>query len=310
MLGLSLPDSRRRRIAFISKAFVKGELKWATIQKEAFPIYFYCKQLNHLLSGLKFTILSDHRNLLYLKSSSDPRIVRWNVALQELDYDMAYIPGSQNVVADAMSRLCENHMHDDPNELDLRSMDISASVIEKFEIPQEQYDIIATVPMGIRATMKRLMESKELWAHVRQRVKHFVKHWPVCQKLSAVKFSSHAHPFTTSTYESMQCLNIDFIGPFPDKGYIFFDTFTRWFKLYHTPDATAKSATQCLIKHFGRFGAPAQIRSDNGPHFSAEVFREFLDAVVVRHCRTTPYSGEENSLVERTKMRSIVILGL
>ena len=62
----------------------------------------------------------------------------FDVALQELDYDMAYIPGSQNVVADAMSRLCENHMHDDPNELDLRSMDISASVIEKFEIPQEQ----------------------------------------------------------------------------------------------------------------------------------------------------------------------------
>ena len=123
-------------------------------------------------------------------------------------------------------------------------------------------------------------------------VRYFVKHCPVCQKLSAVKFPSHAHPFTTSTYEPMQCLNIDFIGPFPDKGYIFFDTFTRWFKLYHTPDATAKSATQCLLKHFGQFGAPALF-------FSAEVFRELLDAVGVRHCRTTPYSSEENSLVER-----------
>ena len=98
-------------------------------------------------------------------------------------------------------------MHDDPNDLDLRSMYISASVIEKFEIPLEQYDIIATVHnskvghMGVRATMKRLADSKQLWAHVRQHVKHFVKHYPVCQKLSAVNLPLHAHPFTTSTYE-------------------------------------------------------------------------------------------------------------
>ena len=100
----------------------------------------------------------------------------------------------------------------------------------------------------------------------------------------------------------MHCLNIDFTGPFPDKRYILtiVDTFTRWVELHHTSDATAKSATQCLLKHFGHFGAPAQICSDNGPHFSAEVFRELLDAMGVRHCRTTPYSTEENSLVERT----------
>ena len=30
----------------------------------------------------------------------------------------------------------------------------------------------------------------------------------------------HAHGFTISTYTPMECLNIDFIGPFPDQGYI------------------------------------------------------------------------------------------
>ena len=40
---------------------------------------------------------------------------------------------------------------------------------------------------------------------------------------------------------------------------------------------------ECLLKHFGRFGAPYQLRSDNGPHFIAEVIREFLHLIGVSH---------------------------
>jgi hypothetical protein len=45
-----------------------------------------------------------------------------------------------------------------------------------------------------------------------------------------LKIPIHAHGFSTSTYIPMECLNIDFIGPFPDGGYVLviFDTFTRW----------------------------------------------------------------------------------
>ena len=41
--------------------------------------------------------------------------------------------------------------------------------------------------------------------------------------------------------------------------------------LYGTPDATALSTAECLLQHFGRFRAPRQLRSDNGPHFIADV---------------------------------------
>ena len=305
-------DGVEKPIAFLSKAFVGTQLKWATIQKEAFAIYYCCKNLQSLLSDRKFTILTDHRNLLHLKSSSNPVIVRWAIALSELDFSLGFIAGTKNIVADSMSRLCENHMLETPSGVaslkNISASIISASIIEKFEIPQEKHDIIASHHnamvghMGVQSTIKRLTSSNHSWPFLRQHVKHFVRHCPVCQKLSAVKFPTHAHPFTTSTYEPMQCLNIDFVGPFPDEGYILtiIDTFTRWIELYHTPDATAQSATNCLLKHFGRFGAPAQIRCDNGPHFTAEVFKDFLSLVGVQHCRTLPYSSQENSLVERS----------
>jgi hypothetical protein len=51
--------------------------------------------------------------------------------------------------------------------------------------------------------------------------------------------------------------------------------------------------------HFGRFGAPLQLRADNGPHFIAEVIKEFLSLVGTQHCLTLAYSKDENALVER-----------
>ena len=86
------------------------------------------------------------------------------------------------------------------------------------------------------------------------------------------KIPIHAHGFSTSTYTPMGCLNIDFIGPFPDGGYVLviMDTFTRCVELFHIEDATALSIAKCLLQHFGHFGAPLQLRSDNGTHFISE----------------------------------------
>ena len=96
-------------------------------------------------------------------------------------------------------------------------------------------------------------------------------------------------------------MHIDFVGPFPDGGYILVivSTFTCWIELYHTLDAAALSAAECLLKHFGRFGAPSQLRSDNCPHFIADFIREFLLFIGVKHCLTLAYTKEENAIVER-----------
>ena len=76
-------------------------------------------------------------------------------------------------------------------------------------------------------------------------------------------------------------------------------TVTRWIVLYHSLDATALSATECLLKHFGRSGTPYHLRSDNSPHFIADLIREFLLLIEVKHCLTLAYSKEENAIVER-----------
>ena len=65
--------------------------------------------IDHLLRDRKFTILSDHKNLTSIKQAANPMIVRWHLALQELDFNIEFVPGVDNVIADAMSRYCTNN---------------------------------------------------------------------------------------------------------------------------------------------------------------------------------------------------------
>jgi transposase InsO family protein len=136
---------------------------------------------------------------------------------------------------------------------------------------------------------------------LRQHIKQFIKMCPCCQKMSMIKTPIHAHPFTTSTYLPMQCLNIDFVGPYPDGGYVMviIDTFTRWVELFASQAADAKNASLNLFQHFGRFGAPTQIRSDRGSHFANETITQFLAMVGTQHCLTLAYSSQQNAIVER-----------
>jgi hypothetical protein len=286
-------DGKEHPIAFVSKSLSLAQLRWAVIQKEAYAIFFVCMHLKSLLRDRKFTLRTDHRNLLYITENSNPMIVRWYMALSEYSFNLEFISGDTNGVADSMSRLCRNNMKDAPREYSEAAV-FSASIIEKFTLTKVQYRTISSVHnsnvghFGLDRTLKRLKAIGKVWEFQRQHVRYFIDHCPCCQKMSLLKIPIHAHGFTTSTYTPMECLNIDFIGPFPDDGYVFVivDTFTRWVELYHTLDATALSAAQCLLKHFGRFGAPVQLRSDNGPHFVADVIREFLSLIGTQHCLT------------------------
>ncbi len=48
--------------------------------------------------------MTDHANLTYLKGSSDQKVLRWMVSIQEFDFTVRHI--KENVVADAFRRLC------------------------------------------------------------------------------------------------------------------------------------------------------------------------------------------------------------
>jgi hypothetical protein len=98
------------------------------IEKEAHAIFFMCMHLKLLLRDRKFTLRTDHRNLLYITENSNPIIVRWYMALSEYSFNLEFISGVTNEVADSMSRLCRNNMKDAPREFS-EEVIVSANII-------------------------------------------------------------------------------------------------------------------------------------------------------------------------------------
>ena len=58
-------------------------------------------KLRSFLLGRRFIIVTDHCNLVYLQSSTIPKLVRWKLRLLEFEIIIKYIAGSENIVADS-----------------------------------------------------------------------------------------------------------------------------------------------------------------------------------------------------------------
>jgi hypothetical protein len=147
--------------------------------------------------------------------------------------------------------------------------------------------------------------------NIRRYVRKFIQQCPCCQKMSQIKVPIHTMPFTTASHYPMERLNIDTIGPLKEdergNKYIIaiIDSFTRWTGLYGVRDVTAECAIDALIEHFGIFGCPAQLLSDNGSQFVNELITEFTKLIGTEHITTMAYSKEENAMVERSNKETM-----
>jgi len=109
-------DNIEQPIAFNSKTLTRAEKKWSVYEKEAYAIFYALRKWEHYLQGVKFTLFTDHRNLTFLEKDPSPKVQRWRIAVQEYDFDVAFIEGVKNVAADGFSRLCPESLPDDQEQ--------------------------------------------------------------------------------------------------------------------------------------------------------------------------------------------------
>lgn len=96
-----------RPVCYFSKRFNQYQQNYSVIEKEALSLVWALQHLNvYVGAGGPTVVYTDHNPLTFLSSLKYPkqRLTRWSLFLQSYDLDIKHTKGSDNVIADALSR--------------------------------------------------------------------------------------------------------------------------------------------------------------------------------------------------------------
>jgi hypothetical protein len=142
------------------------------------------------------------------------------------NFDIEHIPGKQNDVADALSRLIKIPK---PFQLDTEGEEeegtdhvyvISEEVLRDvayFRLEDETYKKLERFHNsvvghhGVERMMVKLKAANIIWPKMRMDCRKFIFQCTCCQKMSALKYPIHIHPFTRASYSPMDRVAIDTI---------------------------------------------------------------------------------------------------
>ena len=79
-------------------------MNYTTTEKELLATVETLKEFRNILLGQRIIVYTDHKNLTY-KNFNAERVVCWRRDIEDVEPELIYIKGNDNVVDDTMSRL-------------------------------------------------------------------------------------------------------------------------------------------------------------------------------------------------------------
>ena len=119
-------QSQWRVIAYASRSLTDVERRYSQTEREALALVWACERLNIYVFGKKFELVTDHKPLQFIYSTTSKpsaRVERWVLRLQAYDFEVVYTPGKSNI-ADCLSQLQAR------STLSSGSLDIVHSIVE------------------------------------------------------------------------------------------------------------------------------------------------------------------------------------
>lgn len=241
-------------ISFASRKLNKAEMNYATVDREILALVWGIKKFRHYLIGKRFIVETDHNPIKYLQTFKDShnRRSRWLMSLMEYSFEIRYIPGSRNVVADGLSRSLANVEEIDLNYKVLleklrgnvkykntnnfgeytkymaKIVEMNNNLFLKTDkkllqiIPKNERDILILTSHIRDACHSSIEKTKELiirnffWPKMSKDIKRKVDSCESCAKFKTVRSKNRAKLKLFSPNESLESWNVDFIGPLPE----------------------------------------------------------------------------------------------
>ena len=129
------------------------------------------------------------------------------------------------------------------------------------------------------------------------------RHFRSCYGCQLVSKPDPPEPLKPTTLPDgpWQDLAVDLMGPLP-SGHsllVVVDYYSRFYEVEVMQSTTAEKVIDCLETTFSRHGLPLTIKSDNGPQFKSNEFKEYCEKNGITHCKVTPKRAQANGEVER-----------
>ncbi|KAL0192360.1 hypothetical protein M9458_010656 [Cirrhinus mrigala] len=326
--------------AYFSHKLSPAERNYDVGNRELLAIKLALEEWRHWLEGAKhpFTVLTDHRNLEYLRSAKvlNHRQARWSLFFTRFQFQVSYRPGTQNTKADALSRIHEPGQPVTSSESVLPTTLILAPVMWDLmtEITEAQLldptpaecppnrtyvplslrprvlSQVHTTPSsghpGIEASL-HLLRNRFWWPTLRQDTIKFVQSCAVCnitktpRRLPAGLLQPLPVPQRPWSH-----LAVDFVTDLPpSNGYTTIlsvvDRFSKGCRFIPLPKLpTAMETAEHLCNWvFRLYGLPEDILSDRGPQFTSRLWTSFFSLLGVNVSLTSGYHPQANGQVER-----------
>jgi len=203
-----------------------------------------------------------------------------------------------------MEKFLEQNIIEENGERYIKDKDNYRKIIEKEE---EKFKLILQAHNigheGFDKTYERLKKTC-YWKGMTTDIKRLIKSCSICQMNKKDELPEPTEKYATEVEAPFTHLGLDIIGPLPitarSNQYIIVvvDYFTKWVEAEAVQNVTAKDVVYFLTKVFARHGTPTVITTDNGPQFTADYTKIFLDLYDIYIRFITIYHPESNGLTE------------
>ncbi|KAL0158888.1 hypothetical protein M9458_046964, partial [Cirrhinus mrigala] len=303
--------------AYYSRKLTPAECNYDVGNRELLAMKAALEEWRHWLEGAlhPFTILTDHKNLEYLRSAKrlNPRQVRWALLFTRFTFTVTYRPGSKNTKADSLSRISEPS--DKPNLEEtilpetLLIAPVQWDIMTEINLANEQHPPPPECPPQL--TFVPEMHRKQLLHHIHstpssghpgiRATLHLLNNrfwWPTINAGLLQPLPIPQRPWSH--------IAIDFITDLPSSRgnttiLTIVDRFSkscRLIPLPKLPTAMETAETLCnFVFHF--YGLPDDIVSDRGPQFTSRLWSSFFGLLNVNVSLTSGYHPQAHGQTER-----------
>ena len=352
-------------IYYASRALTSAEKNYQNLECEAQAAVWGMEKFHYFFYGRKFILQTDQKPLvsIFRKHMIDvsPRIQRITIRAWQYDFEPQHIPGRNNVISDALSRVTPLEFQDSNAEKDILAVNfLQYSSIEEKERdevlqetskdkelqslkhyistgwPAERSQIPVslhpywnfrdelTIESGIlmknsKVLIPETLKQKYLmqihqghqgieacrsrarefvfWNNLNNDLKELVEKCDICQSQQnsttiVQKYVSEVppHPWHTLGSDLFYFQRIDFL--------VIVDYFSKYLIVRKIPNSTSSAVIKELGMIFSEFGKPQIFRSDNGPCYSSQEFRFFMQNWLIEHRTSSLHYPQSNGLAE------------